>query len=95
MSGISAGCRRLRSKVLEKMISAELPVSTRIFPMVQPCILASMTNASVWGEAEQVYIFFREYYGHVRPLYFLDGSIHHDGMDLSKVVSSLLFVLKL
>ena len=55
MSGISAGCRRLRSmfirsKVLEKMISAELPVSTRIFPMVQPCILASMTNASVWGK---------------------------------------------
>jgi len=85
----------MQSKVLEKMISAELPVSTRIFPMVQPCILASMTNASVWGEAEQVYIFFREYYGHVRPLYFLDGSIHHDGMDLSKVVSSLLFVLKL
>jgi len=34
MSGISAGCRRLRSKVLEKMISAELPVSTRIFPKV-------------------------------------------------------------
>ena len=55
MSGISAGSRRLRSmfmqsKVLQKMISAELPVSTRIFPIVQPCILASMTNASVWGK---------------------------------------------
>jgi len=82
------------SKVLEKMMSAELPVSTRIFPMVQPFILASMTSASVWGKAEQVYIFFRKHYGYVRPLRFLDGSIHHDGMNLSKVVSSLFFVLE-
>ena len=57
MSGMSAGYRRLRSmfmrsKVLEKMMSAELPVSTRIFPMVQPFILASMTCASMWGKAE-------------------------------------------
>ena len=55
MSETSAGCRRLRSmfmrsKVLEKMMSVELPVSTRIFSMVQPCILGSITNASVWGK---------------------------------------------
>ena len=41
------------------------------------------------GKAEHVYIFFRKHYGHVRPLRFLNGSIHHDGMNLSKVVSSL------
>ena len=50
MSGVSAGCRRLRSKILEQMMSAELPVSTRILPMVQPCILASITSASVRGK---------------------------------------------
>ena len=83
------------SKVLEKMMSAELPVSTKIFPMVHPFILALMTSASVWGKVEQVYIFLRKHYGLVRPLRFLDGSIQHDGMDLSKVVSSLPFVLKL
>jgi hypothetical protein len=33
-------------KVLEKMISAELPVSTRIFPIVHPWIFASITMAS-------------------------------------------------
>ena len=82
------------SKVLENMMSAELPVSTRIFPMVQPCMLASMTNASVWGKAEQVYIFFRENYRQVRPLCFLDGSIYQDGVDQLKVVSSLSFILK-
>ena len=84
----------LRSKVLEKMMSVELPASTKIFPMVQPCMLASMTSASMWGKAEQVYIFFGENYRQVRPLYFLDGSVHQDGVDLSKVVSSLSFVLK-
>ena len=84
----------MRSKVLEKMMSAELPASTRIFPMVQPCMLASMTSASMWGKAEQVYIFFGENYRQVRPLCFLDGSLHHDGVDLSKVVSSLPFVFK-
>ena len=41
IKGISAGWRRflsmfILSKVLEKMISAELPVSTSIFSMVQP-----------------------------------------------------------
>ena len=41
IKGISAGWRRflsmfILSKVLEKMMPAELPVSTSIFPMVQP-----------------------------------------------------------
>jgi len=41
IKGISAGWRRflsifIMSKVLEKIISAELPVSTSIFSMVQP-----------------------------------------------------------
>ena len=84
----------MRSKVLEKMISAELPVLTKIFPMVQPCMLASMTSASMWGKAEQVYIFFGENYRQVRPLCFLDGSIHQDRVDLSEVISSLPLVLE-
>ena len=41
IKGISASYRRflsmfILSKVLEKMMSVELPVSTSIFPMVQP-----------------------------------------------------------
>ena len=84
----------MRSKVLEKMMSVELPASTKIFPMVQPCMLASMTSASMWGKAEQVYIFFGENYRQVRPLCFLDGSVYQDGVDQLKVVSSLSFILK-
>jgi hypothetical protein len=54
MSGISAGWRTfllmfILSKVLKKMISAELPISTRIFPIVHPWMFASITRASECG----------------------------------------------
>lgn len=55
MSGVSEGSRVfglmlvMLLSVLAKMMSTDLPVSTKILPMVQPAMLALMAMASLCG----------------------------------------------